>query len=64
MMSKNAAELAEVLLAAIDDYEGEVMYRDIFCALERVKSRVIDRMCENTTMPDMKYQKSQDAPTS
>lgn len=54
-MSKNAAELAEVLLTAIDNYEGEVFYRDIFCALERVKSRITDRMCENTTMPDMKY---------
>lgn len=55
IMSKNAAELAEVLLTAIDNYEGEVFYRDIFCALERVKSRITDRMCENTTMPDMKY---------
>lgn len=55
MTNKNSAELAAVLLTAIDNYEGEVSYLEIFGALERVKSRITDKMCENTTMPDMKY---------
>lgn len=54
-VNKNSAELAAVLLSAIDSYEGEVSYLEIFGALERVKSRITDKMCENTTMPDMKY---------
>lgn len=52
---KNAAGLADVLLTAIENYEQEITYLEIFSALERVKSRITDKMCESTTIPDVKY---------
>lgn len=54
MNSKNAGNLAEAILDTINNYSCEITYLEVFNALERVKSRMTDKLCENTIMADVR----------
>lgn len=52
---KKASALAEVILEAIGTCEVDATYTEIFAALDKVKCRITDRLCEHTSLADMKF---------